>query len=433
MNKTPIYIQKIELINFESHKHTVLDGFSKGFNCITGVSNSGKTAVLRALNLCAYNEFNPESIRLGETFCDVTVTSNVGSVNVKRGKGINIWTVTRHGNPIPMVFDKVGRNAVEEACSVLGMRMIKLGDNEVPVNVMNQLEPHFLIAGVGDEKTSGSGRAEIIDEICGLHGAEELIKDISLDAYRLGRIVSESELRIQDLQGRLHSEHCISVDLVKKDKIEKLESNIKTCEGNKVYVEGLVSAFVEDKYKLDEVEDKISQITIPDTSLINVCKQQVDDLSKIQSLYSEIKTVNDKIETNKNTSGKIVEITIDQEIKTILNKVKSFSALQTEHKTTTSKLAEIKLQSQDKVDLDNSKIEEVRTCVKKLSNLKGLYGQELNLRQKTKEIQTKLSELDLEAVETEMKELYKGLDICPVTKKVIGETCSLWELKNENI
>ena len=43
-------IERLELIDFESHKNTVVD-FSQGLNIITGNSDAGKSSLLRALRL----------------------------------------------------------------------------------------------------------------------------------------------------------------------------------------------------------------------------------------------------------------------------------------------------------------------------------------------------------------------------------------------
>ena len=47
-------IKKIKIENFQSHRDTELE-FSKGVNVITGLSNSGKTAIIRAFQLLKNN------------------------------------------------------------------------------------------------------------------------------------------------------------------------------------------------------------------------------------------------------------------------------------------------------------------------------------------------------------------------------------------
>jgi AAA15 family ATPase/GTPase len=66
-------LKSIEIWNFESHEHTLIDNLSEGLNLICGESNAGKTSIVRALRLVAYNEFDPDSLRVGAKTCKVRV------------------------------------------------------------------------------------------------------------------------------------------------------------------------------------------------------------------------------------------------------------------------------------------------------------------------------------------------------------------------
>ncbi|MCK9615819.1 MAG: AAA family ATPase, partial [Candidatus Omnitrophica bacterium] len=96
MPKTRIYIVEIEIENFESHEHTFLRDFSPGFNCIAGLSDVGKSSVIRAVKLCAYNQFDQKMVRTGASFCRVKITTNIGSVEVRKGPDVNLWIIKRN-------------------------------------------------------------------------------------------------------------------------------------------------------------------------------------------------------------------------------------------------------------------------------------------------------------------------------------------------
>jgi DNA repair exonuclease SbcCD ATPase subunit len=198
-------IQRIELWDFESHEHTVLDDISPALNLICGESNSGKTSIVRALKLVAYNQFDPRSVRVGATKCVVQVDTERGRVKVTRGPKHNAWEVTKTGRPT-QYFDKVGVNIVPDAAEVIGLNIVTLGDVQVPVNIMDQLESHFMLAGVGDKDATGSMRAQIVDEISGLSGIEGIIKSVSLDHHRFGREIKELEDQMNQVQSQLHPE-----------------------------------------------------------------------------------------------------------------------------------------------------------------------------------------------------------------------------------
>jgi predicted nucleic acid-binding Zn-ribbon protein len=199
-------IQRIEVWNFESHEHSVLEDLSPGLNLLLGDSNSGKTSIsARALKLVAYNDFNPRSVRTGATHCVVQVDTDKGRVKVTRGPKHNAWEVTKTGQQT-QYFDKVGVNIIPEVSEIIGLNIVTLGDVKVPVNIMDQLESHFMLAGVGDKDATGSMRAQIVDEISGLSGIESIIKDVSLDNTRFGREIKEIEKQMAVVRGQLHPE-----------------------------------------------------------------------------------------------------------------------------------------------------------------------------------------------------------------------------------
>lgn len=198
-------INRIELWDFESHEHTVLEDISPALNLFCGDSNAGKTSIVRALKLAAYNDFDPKSVRIGAKKCVVQVDTDKGRVKVTRGEKHNLWEVTKTGQNT-QYFDKVGVNTVPDAEEVIGLNVVTLGDVQIPVNIMDQLESHFMLAGVGDKKASGSMRAQIVDEISGLSGIEGLIKDVGLDHHRYGRDIKETETQMEAVRSQLHSE-----------------------------------------------------------------------------------------------------------------------------------------------------------------------------------------------------------------------------------
>jgi len=204
-------LKSIEIWDFESHEHTLVENLSEGLSVIFGVSNAGKTSIIRALRLAAYNEFDPKSLRVGAKKCKVRVTTDRGVVQVTRGPKDNLWEVW-HGDgsgPATHTLEYPGKAVVPQAAEVIGLSVVKLGDIPVPVNIMDQLESHFMLSGVGDKNATGSVRAQIIDELSGLSGIEGIIKDVSLDNHRAGREIKQSEKQMAEIQEQLHDEKAL--------------------------------------------------------------------------------------------------------------------------------------------------------------------------------------------------------------------------------
>lgn len=159
------------------------------------------TSIIRAIKLVAYNEFNPKCIRVGSKTCSVEVKTDKGRVKVTRPS--NEWEVEKNGSPT-QYFEKIGKVVLPEVSEILGMSMVQLGDVEFPVNVMNQLEGHFMLSELNGKTASGSVRAQIIDEISGLAGIEGIIKEVSLDNHRWGREVKTLEDRMEEQAADKH-------------------------------------------------------------------------------------------------------------------------------------------------------------------------------------------------------------------------------------
>jgi hypothetical protein len=204
-------LQALEIKNFESHKHTVLSDFSSGLNLICGKSNSGKTSILRALKLVCFNEFIPECVRVGEKFCEVTLTTDKGVVTVRRGKKINQWEVTPNGQKTKP-FENIGKELLQDVVEVTGLRPVTIGSISFNANIMDQLEGHFLLDELNGDVSSGSTRAQVVDEISGLSGIEGIIREISLDNLRNGKDIKRLENEANELQEQMHDEAVLATE-----------------------------------------------------------------------------------------------------------------------------------------------------------------------------------------------------------------------------
>jgi DNA repair exonuclease SbcCD ATPase subunit len=194
-------IKSIELWDFESHEHTLISDLSDFFTVICGRSDAGKSSIFRAVRLAAYGEFDQKSVRIGCKNCIVKVVTDRGSVKVTRGTE-NLWEVTPVGQSV-QVYNRPGKGVVKQAADIIGLRLVNLGGVDIPVNIMDQSEGHFMIDELGDKDSTGSMRAQIIDEISGLSGIETLIKSVGLDNSRLVREFNQTEKDIGEAEATL--------------------------------------------------------------------------------------------------------------------------------------------------------------------------------------------------------------------------------------
>ncbi|WP_036728759.1 AAA family ATPase [Peptoniphilus mikwangii] len=171
-----IFITKVELINFQSHENTVID-FHRGLNVILGNSDSGKTAILRAIKWALYNEPSGNYfIREGEKETSVTIYFNTGAV-VKRYRSNSKNTYyLKKSNLEEFNFDGFGLTVPKEIITEIGMSKINL-DNSLNsiINIAEQLDGPFLL----NEKTSV--RASAIGRIIGVNYIDDALRETIRD------------------------------------------------------------------------------------------------------------------------------------------------------------------------------------------------------------------------------------------------------------
>lgn len=173
-------ITRVELTNFQSHKHTIVD-LVEGVNVIIGPSDAGKSALFRAINWVVGNRPLGDAYRSdwgGDT--SVTITTSEGHVVTRiRTDKQNAYIVDG------VTLTAFGSEPPDDVFAALAID---------PYNVQGQADPPFLLAASPGEVAAALNRAAAIDDIDhatgGLRrGAAALSRDLAynqgqLDDYR---------------------------------------------------------------------------------------------------------------------------------------------------------------------------------------------------------------------------------------------------------
>jgi len=147
-------IKEVYIQNFQSHKQTVLS-LAPGINVILGSSDSGKTAILRALRWLIWNRPQGDAFRSnwgGDTSVSLRIASDDRDFLITRGKSKsdNIYTLDN------LEFRAFGTDVPEEIANVLNI-------NEI--NFQQQLEKPFLLDSSPGEIASHFNHIAHLDTI----------------------------------------------------------------------------------------------------------------------------------------------------------------------------------------------------------------------------------------------------------------------------
>ena len=130
--------------NFQSHERTEIT-FSEGLNVFVGPSDSGKSAILRALRWVLYNQpRGSDFIRTGASRCRVTLILSDGTQIVReRSSSVNRYLI-RDSEGREQIFEGFGSDVPREVLEAHGMVPLQLDeDRELTVQFGQQLEGPF--------------------------------------------------------------------------------------------------------------------------------------------------------------------------------------------------------------------------------------------------------------------------------------------------
>ncbi len=197
-------IKSLEIQNFLSHKKTILE-FSSGVNIIVGPTDSGKSAIIKALKWVITNRPLGDSIRShwgGLTFASIEF--NEGKVQRVRGDRDNAYKTNVEGNVIE--FNAIKGEVPQEVGQILDLD---------DLNIQTQFAPHFLLSQSSGEVAQYFNKVAHLDKI-----------DTASQNIRkwLKGIQQTIEFRESELEGFfIELERYSNLDEIEK-KVEELES-----------------------------------------------------------------------------------------------------------------------------------------------------------------------------------------------------------------
>ena len=236
-------IKSLELYNFQSHKHSTLE-FDPGVNVIIGVSDSGKTALVRALCLLVWNR--PLGNAMRSTWGGVTqVVIRIDDQSIIRVKEKSGDTYILDLPSAPQTFKAFGASVPEEITQALNL-------NEI--NLQQQFGRPFLLDDSPGEVAKHFNRVAHLDQIDeGIRNIQKWIRQIEQD-------ISSGEQRHAQLEETLKTFNYI----------DQFEIEVEVLEGINTQMISLVNQ----KRDLTTLKEDIINITISINKQLEITKAE---------------------------------------------------------------------------------------------------------------------------------------------------------------
>jgi len=345
-------IKSVCIKNFQSHRDTYLE-FEKGINSIIGNSDSGKTAIIRALLWVFTNRPLGDSI-ISNWADEVEVGGRFSEgieIIRKRNKDFNGY-ILKNGDK-QLEFKAIGTDVPEEIKQVINMNSI---------NIQKQFDSPFLLADTPGEV------ANTFNQVANLDIVGKCIKSCLSELRTLKSEIGYNEKQIENLEAQLTEYEFI-------DKVE-----------------GLLAGLEQKEKKRQELEKRLERLS----SLKETLVQVRDELKKYKKIEVFEKKINGLIELKKE---------LDHTEQTLRNLEIRIEELQ---KTNNDLKA---LKGVDK-GLDS-----VGVYLDKLRELKELEDKKLSLEKKVKEYKGLVTGIkEVAELLSKLKKEFDSLmpDVCPL-------------------
>ena len=235
-------IKTLSISNFQSHRKSELV-FVPGVNVIVGSSDSGKTAVLRALNWIVNNRSSGEGFRSHWGGITEVVADFGGTIiNRSRTDSKNLYQMD------DQIYEAFGRGVPEEVTDVINM---------TDLNAQRQLDAPFLLS-----KSSGEV-AQILNESVNLSDIDRSLSTISGKVRGLNKDITDLKESLEEKEKELES----------LDYVEDLEKRIAS-------VETLLVSQEKYEYKVQRISNLTANCLLPEYNRIDwKINQTVDPIN----------------------------------------------------------------------------------------------------------------------------------------------------------
>lgn len=374
-------INEIFVEGFQSHTNSHFN-LGNGLNVITGPSDSGKTAIIRAVRWVAFNEPQGEAF-VNESVGHATVVIHLDNgiiISKHRRKGKTSYRIQTDPGDAGSVFEK--SEVPEEVKQLLGITKQTFGDFVTALNFAFQLEAPFLIS-----ETPSSG-AKVLGKLAGTEAVDLAVKSVSKDTYaaRQERLLAEKE--IERLAGNLLEYLDVDDKVQQLKTAESLMEHIEELHKKKELLKEISHMYTSRKQKYIaawEIEKRLEDVPV----LIQILEQTEKDQQRLQTLldlqkrYESLSTAKKTLtETLKQFDGLVEVSNLLQDSTKFEERYSLLSILSQNYKKYSQALQNVQLQLGRLTVVENIDVVVIEEEVKKTDELNKLFVQHSVVKQR---------------------------------------------------
>ena len=285
-------IKRIEIKNFQAHKDTVLD-FDKGVNVITGESDNGKSAILRAMRWVIENYpsgTNAINSRWNTDFKEpmsVKIYTDKGWIERVRDKTRNGYIISDDNGERKLMA--IGQSVPPDVTAFFGI---------TDVNLQWQLDPPYLLS-----KTPGEA-SKYLNQIVHLDSIDITLAAADSDKRSLSSEQKVVERDIEKLKEEVEAGEWIDEAQNVYDRCAKLDEIVQVKNKEIMTLDNSIDNYNEwsknitDTSEINKIISQIESVEIPDYSMLDNsisvyqdCQNKIVDTSQINEVIAQIESV----------------------------------------------------------------------------------------------------------------------------------------------
>jgi DNA repair protein SbcC/Rad50 len=284
-------IKKLQIRNFQSHQKTLLE-FDPGVNIIVGSSDSGKTAIIRALRWVVWNRPSGEAFRSfwGE---ETKVSINMNSEIVKRTKS----KYTYIDSDSKFNFEAFKTDVPKEISNAL---------NITNINLQSQLDAPFLLSNTAGEVASHFNKVARLDTI------DTATANVNSWIRELEQSIKRGKADEEKLTEQLKSFKYLTKMEVEVEVLEEMEKRRVSKDINYRQLHGIIRQISETEAEI-EGESEILELKPLVDQVLNKIEKQDDLKVQEKKLYKILDSL-DVIEFDLDDLNKLTKLTKPVEI-----------------------------------------------------------------------------------------------------------------------